>query len=159
MDHHRGSERRRTCLLNKGKIKVQALGKLKEILQQNAPSGKGIKNLGEGAFEVNIEDAVLDNIILKPKDMGALRLSFISNDADHIAKGFAINVTQIASKDGTDHIIGGQTFVFGQVQGFGTSPAPAKGIDLLWHWWYWTLPILLFLPIAYFYFRQKLRER
>jgi hypothetical protein len=142
-------------LLNKGKIKVEALGKLKEILKRNPPSGKGIESTGEGIFEVRMDGAVLDNITLQPKDMGAFIMNFIAGSADVTGKGFAVNFTQIENKNGTDHIIGGQTFVFGQVKGFGTSPSAAHAPILMWHWWYWILIILIVLLLFLWMMRKK----
>ena len=123
--------------LAKGKLVVTAKGKLIDYFKQNRISGNGIKETGQGTFEVTKDGAELDNIYLEPKEMGAFEMKFVPNNANDSLKGFAINFTQIEDLNGTDHIIGGQTFVFGQVKGFGTSMAgTTDGANSKWHWWY-----------------------
>lgn len=144
-----------SAFLGKGKLKVEAMGRLKEILKQNRISGDGIKETGDGTFEVLKEGAVLENIVLEPKDMGAFKIQFISDNGEKPEKGFALTFTQIEDLNGQDHIIGGQTFVFGSVAGFGTSPAGTGAANSFWHWWYWIILLLLLILIIFLIVRKK----
>lgn len=142
-------------LLNKGVIKVSVNGKLKEIFTQNRPAGEGIKVTGDGTFEVSKDGAFLDNIVLQPHDYGTMKLEFIPANKKDLGKGFAVTVTHIDITNGTEQIIGGQTFVFGKVKGFGTATAAETKPGFTWHWWYWILIALLLLLLLFLLRKKK----
>jgi hypothetical protein len=141
--------------LNKGKLRVEAEGKLKEILAQNRITGDGIKDIGNGVFEVEKDESILDNIYLDPKDMGSFKMTFTPNNPKETEKGFAINFTQIEDSNGVDKIMGGQTFVFGQVKGFGTSPGGNNSIFCNWPWWLWLLLIIIAILLLLAFLKKK----
>jgi len=143
-----------TGLLNKGIIRVTVNGKLKDIFKEYHPAGDGIKETGEGIFEVSKEGAVWDNVVLQPHEYGTMKMEFIPANKNSIERGFAVTVTHIDITNGAERILGGQTFVFGKVKGFGTATAIETKTGFTWHWWYWIL-IALFLLLLLFLLRKK----
>ncbi|HET6993444.1 MAG TPA: hypothetical protein VFI06_00620 [Chitinophagaceae bacterium] len=143
-------------LLTKGSLKLTVNGKLKDILLKNRLTGEGFKDQGNGIINITTEDGYLDNIPLEPKDFGTIKIEFVPNNAEEKFTGYAITVTQIDNTGGNDHIIGGQTAVFGKVKGFGTSTGKTQmggtGFGL---WWHWLLIILGVLLILWLLLRRK----
>ena len=144
-----------TGLLNKGVLRITVNGKLKDILKQSHPTGDGIKEVGEDRFEISKDGAVWDNVILQPHEYGTLKMEFIPASKKDRGKGFAVTVTHIDITNGTEQIIGGQTFIFGKVKGFGTATVAETGTGFIWHWWYWILIALLLLLIIFLIRKKK----
>ncbi|MES2002888.1 MAG: hypothetical protein V4450_00100 [Bacteroidota bacterium] len=113
-------------LLEKGFLNLSFEGKLKRILETQKISGTGFKQIDKGNFQVQREGGTLTGFILNPNDIGFIQIKYQPKDGNAKPKGFAITVTQIERINGIDKIIGGQTTVFGQVKGFGTSPGKPK---------------------------------
>ncbi|MFL5742609.1 MAG: ubiquitin-activating E1 FCCH domain-containing protein [Flavisolibacter sp.] len=134
-------------LLNRGVIRVTVDGNLKEILKNYRAEGQGIKQTGDGVFEISREGTVLDHILLPPHQYGTLKMQFIANDKNDLGKGFAITFTHSDVTTGTEQIVGGQTYVFGKVSGFQTNASEGKkGFE--WHWWYWLVIGLIVLVLV-----------
>ena len=142
-------------LLQKGKLRVTAGGKLLEALKKNPPAGEGIKDIGNGQFEIITEDAFIQHITLNAKDFGTLKIEYFPNDGNEKLTGYALTITQIEEKNGGEQILGGQTAVFGKVAGFGTSPGETATNNHHWPWWYWILIILAILVILGLLFKKK----
>lgn len=107
----------RKGLLNKGKLMVTPSGKLSGMLQKGK-MGRGIRQTERGSFEVRMDGAVINNILLNPKEFGILKIQFLPDNKE--ATGYAIRVIQLKEINGISQMVGGQTFVFGRVKGFGT---------------------------------------
>jgi hypothetical protein len=139
-------------LLDKGILRVTAGGKLKAILDKSRQAGEGIRNTGDGRFEIVKDGGFLQGIPLEPKDYGTLELTFVPNQVNEKMTGYAITVTQLDQATGGDRIVGGQTFVFGMVKGFGTSPG---GGARHWPWWYWLVLALIVIVLLLLWRRKK----
>lgn len=113
-------------LLKSGTLKITARGNLAEVFRQNRLAGDGAKSTSDGAYQIVNDGGFLQGISLKPKDYGALEIVFIPNNRDEKMKGYAVTITQFAQVAGADRIVGGQTFVFGTVKGFGTGSGPRR---------------------------------
>lgn len=105
---------------SKGLLRVFTSGKLQAMLQKNKASGKGIKDKGNGAFDILEDGAFLDNVKLGAKEFSVLKFLFIPDNADQNTEGYAITVVEIDRSGSHERIVGGQTAVFGKVKGFGT---------------------------------------
>ena len=140
-------------LLDKGTLKVTAGGKLKDILKQNRLMGEGIKDNGDGTFQIVKDGGFVQNIPLEPRDFGTLEIVFVPNNAGEKMTGYAVTVTQLEEVNGVDRLVGGQTAVFGTVKGFGTSPGGATTGH--WPWWYWLLLVILILFVLLLWWRKK----
>jgi hypothetical protein len=112
-----------------------------------------------GEFLMKEPGLGLEHLILAPGETFACVLAYTPADS---AQGYAITATQYALEDGGERIVGGQTFVFGQVKGFpvakasagpGDHPATYWGLPL----WVWLLilGLLLLLLILFFVLRKK----
>jgi hypothetical protein len=134
-------------LLNKGILRVTPGAKLKTILKDQRLNGDGIKDLGDGTYQILSDGGSLKNIPLAAGDWATLDITFVPNNTGEKLKGYAIRVTQIEQANGSERLVGGQTFVFGQVKGFGTAPG-GKGSQSHWPWWYWLLLLLLIILIV-----------
>jgi hypothetical protein len=139
-------------LLNKGILKVTPGAKLKAILRDHRLNGDGMKDGGDGSFQIVKDGGTLENIPLDPKEWGTLDILYVPNNAAEGLKGYAIRIAQIDTTTGTDRIVGGQTFVFGQVKGFGTS---SGGGTAHWHWLLLLLIILLIILVFLWWLRKK----
>jgi hypothetical protein len=145
-----------TVLLDKGTLKITPGARLREILKQNRPTGEGYKDAGDGTFQIVKDGGFLQNIPLEPGVFATLEVVFVPNNPAEQLKGYAIRVTQVDQTTGTDRIVGGQTFVFGAVQGFGTSgggSAGGAGTTGHWPWWWWLLALLILLIILWLLWR------
>jgi hypothetical protein len=141
-------------LLDKGTLKITPGPKLREILKQNRPTGEGYKDAGDGTFQLTKEGGFLGNIPLEPGVFAPLEVVFVPNNPAERLTGYAIRVEQVDQTTGTDQIVGGQTFVFGMVQGFGTSGGGGAGGTLgHWPWWWWLLALLVLLIILWLLWR------
>ncbi len=129
------------ALLDRGTLKVTIGEKLRTIFRRNRPSGAGFKETGEDTFQVVKEGGYLQNISLEPNEYGTLDIEYLPNNADEKLKGYAITTTQFDQTTAAERIVGGQTFVFGIVKGFGTSVGGA-GIAGRCPWWCWLLVLL-----------------
>ena len=138
-----------TGLLNKGRLTVEAVGKMRGILKEL--SGKGVTKNDNG-FEVFANNATVQGIALQPKEIGALNMLFTPNADTKIGKGYAVVVTQIEDVNGTERIVGGQTFVFGQVKGFG--PPNSNSFWCHYMWWFISFFILLLLIIIWYAYKR-----
>jgi len=139
-------------LLDKGILRVTARGKLKAILEKSRQAGEGIRNTGDGTFEIVKDGGFLQGVPLEPKDYGTLEITFVPNQVNEKMTGYAITMTQSDLATGGDRIVGGQTFVFGMVKGFGTSPGGGAGH---WPWWYWLLLALIVIVLLLLWRRKK----
>ncbi|HZV11902.1 MAG TPA: hypothetical protein VFA55_01710, partial [Candidatus Kapabacteria bacterium] len=142
------------ALPNKGMLRVTATGKLKDILKQRSQTGEGIKDVGDGVFEITQDGGTLQNVALDPKAFGTLQAQFVPTNPNDKLTGYAVTLTQLEDIGGTEHIIGGETSVFGVVAGFGTSSGGGVSGGMHWPWWYWLI-ILLILLVLYMLFRPK----
>jgi hypothetical protein len=141
--------------LDKGTLKITVGGKLKEILKQNRIEGEGIKDAGDGTFNITKDGGYVQNIHLQPKDFGTLKIEFVPNNTNDKLESFAINFTQLATENGIDRVIGGETFVYGNVQGFGTSPGGGGSGSFHFPWWGYLLIALLLLIIIIMFLKRK----
>jgi hypothetical protein len=142
-------------LLDRGTLKVTPGEKMKAIFRQNRPTGEGFKGASDDTFQIVKEGGFLQNIPLEPNEYGTLNVAYVPNNADEKLKGYAITTTQLEQTNATERIVGGQTFVFGAVKGFGTS---AGGAAIAWHcpWWCWLLLLgILILLLLLFLLRKK----
>jgi hypothetical protein len=114
------------ALLKNGTLKITARGKLAEVFRQNRLAGDGAKSASEGDYQIVKDGGFLQGVSLKPNDYGVLEIVFIPNNRAEKMKGYAVTITQFAQVAGADRIVGGQTFVFGTVKGFGTSSGPRR---------------------------------
>jgi hypothetical protein len=143
------------ALPNKGTLRVTATGKLKDILKQRSQNGDGVKDVGDGVFEITQDGGTLQNVALDPKAFGTLQAQFVPTNPGDKLTGYAVTLTQLEDVGGVEHVIGGETAVFGAVAGFGTSGgggAVTGGGHM--PWWYWLI-ILLILIILFMLFRPK----
>jgi hypothetical protein len=134
-------------LLDKGFLRVTPGAKLKTKLRDHSLTGEGLKDGGDGTFQIVKDGGSLQNVALEPQEWGTLDIVYVPNNAAESIKGYAIRIAQIDTTTGTDRIVGGQTFVFGQVKGFGTS---SGGGTAHWPWWYWLLLLIILLIILVF---------
>jgi hypothetical protein len=145
-------------LLDRGTLKVTLGEKLKAISRQNRLTGEGLKEGKNATFQIVKDAGFLQNIPLEPKEYATLDVAYVPNNAGEKSKGYAITVTQLeqANGTGTDRIVGGQTFVFGTVTGFGTSGGGAA-IAGHWSWWCWWLlaAIFILLVLLVLWMRKK----
>jgi hypothetical protein len=143
-------------LLDKGTLRINPSARLKEILKQNRPTGEGFRDAGDGTYQINKEGGFLQNISLDPGVFAPLEVVFVPNNPAERLAGYAIRVEQVDQTGGTDHLIGGQTLVFGTVQGFGTSGGGGEGGGGTlghWPWWWWLLALLILLIILWLLWR------
>jgi hypothetical protein len=117
--------------------------------------------LGEDGSALLKEPGVgLEHLILEPGETLACALAYTPDRAN---EGYAINVVQYALEESGERIVGGQTFVFGQVKGFpvavaqpgdGPSASPTYWGLPLWIWLL-ILGLLILLLILFLIFRKK----
>ena len=132
----------------------QALAKL-----HNSDYNRDLVQLAKDGVALLKEPGVgLENVLLEPGETLTCALAY----TPLAREDYAINVVQYALEDGGERIVGGQTFVFGQVKGFpvakasagpGDHPATYWGLPL----WVWLLilGLLLLLLILFFVLRKK----
>lgn len=132
----------------------QALAKL-----HNSDYNRDLVQLAKDGVALLKEPGVgLENVFLEPGETLTCALAYTPLSRED----YAINVVQYALEDGGERIVGGQTFVFGQVKGFpvakasagpGDHPATYWGLPL----WVWLLilGLLLLLLILFFVLRKK----
>jgi len=140
-------------LFDKGMIKVTPTGKLKEALRQNPAKGEGIKQNADGTLLITQQGAELEGITLNPQDFGVFKIEYVPSIKNDKMKGFAIRFTQMAEEDSTQRVIGGQTFVYGQVAGYQTEPRGGGGF---WEcWWWWILLIAIVVGVIIWIWKKK----
>jgi hypothetical protein len=87
----------------------------KGTAQEKLLGHRELENLGDGAFRVINVSLPIENIRLEPGEMMNVQAEFVTEER---LKGGALTVTQSNQTGGLVNIIGGQTFVYGQVAGF-----------------------------------------
>jgi hypothetical protein len=98
----------------------------------------------------NIESGI-DNITLAPDETASFTLDYIANPTD----SYAVRVIQYAKEINGERLIGGQTFVKGQVNGFPIKPSnpdgqpPVNSDAPKQRWWWLLLVVILILLILY----------
>ncbi|SEQ40313.1 hypothetical protein SAMN04488038_10667 [Solimonas aquatica] len=90
------------------------------LLEQLAGAHHALEAPYPGIYQLRDPKRGLPQLRLAPGETQSLTLSYVLEKA---VKGFAIRVTQYALEGETRTIIGGQTFVFGEVAGFTSLPA------------------------------------
>jgi hypothetical protein len=137
-----------------GTLHVTPGQKLKDLLHGGPITGDGIKDRGDGTFDVIQKDATIRNIALAPNEFATLDIAFVPNNPSQKMEGLAVRITQLADVGGADRIIGGQTLLFGKVKGFNekqpaggaVSPTPQPNPQPQTHWpWYWWLILVLII--------------
>jgi hypothetical protein len=105
---------------------------------------------GEGSVALpNIESGI-DNITLAPGETASFTLDYIANPTD----SYAVRVIQYAKEISGEQLIGGQTFVKGQVKGFPIKSStpddrPSDSNYQPKQPWWWLLLIILVLLMLY----------
>ena len=90
-------------------------------------------------------DVGIGNLILAPGETVAFTVDYVPVTP---LDAYAVRVIQFAEKAGQETLIGGQTFVCGQVSGFPIKP-PSKGKSKCWCWW-WLLLLLVILLLLFY---------
>jgi hypothetical protein len=110
-----------TSLFDRGTLHITLDDRLRRVLRQQGRSGDGIRALRNGEFAVLKSGATLRDIPLRPNQYGMLTMTFVPNDPNERPTGYAIRVTELEGLAGRERIIGGQTMVFGSVNGINES--------------------------------------
>jgi len=147
-------ERGNPDLFGNGIIKIKPGKKLLEKFKKNPPSGEGIKINRDGTIDVTGQNTVLKNIELEPKEFGILNIAYVPDNPKEIGRGYAINLTQLATLSDQDEVIGGQTFVYGDVDGFQTQPDDDSG-GFHCSIWCWVFIIIVLLLLFIWWLRRK----
>jgi len=138
------------ALLQHGMLKITPVGAMKEFMK-TAAARDGVRDLGDGTFGVSANDAVLEGIVLPPKQFGRVELTFVPAAGAPALTGAAFRVTQIEQTAAGDRTIGGQTMVFGTVKGFNTSSGTGSRH---WPWWLWVLIAIIIIVLLLLLFRK-----
>ncbi len=140
--------------LEHGYIHVKPIGKLLAAFKKNPPKGYGIIQNEDGTILIKEKGGYIDNINLAPKEFGIINLSYNTKEQQKLGKGYAINFTQLAKdENGEDKIIGGQTFVYGAVDGIQTQPDGIQ--ERSCPIWYWLILILLIILIIWWLLKRR----
>jgi len=132
----------------KGILKLRPGNKLIEKFKNNPPNGEGITVNRDGTIDITGQNTVLNNIELEPKEFGILNIEYVPDNPKEIGRGYAINFTQLANLSDRDIVIGGQTFVYGDVDGFQTQPdGDSDGFHCSIWCWVFIIVVLLLLVI------------
>jgi hypothetical protein len=143
-------------LLNKGVLKLTIGGKLKDILLKNGITGEGFKDEGNGVMNIEKDGGFLNNIVLDPRDFGTVKMEYIPTNREEKLAAYAITIIQLETTDTTEHIVGGQTAVFGKVKGFSTGTGGGNGhAQGFGRWWHWALILLIILLLGWLLLRRK----
>ncbi|MEP2936706.1 MAG: hypothetical protein ABJM06_10115 [Gilvibacter sp.] len=142
-------------LFERGRIRVTPVGQMEAYFKENPPKGRGIKLNNDGTIDVFEQGATINDVLLDPKTFGLLNMAYFPDENQEVGKGYAIDFTQVADNAGQEEVIGGQTFVFGQVAGFLTQP---DGDSKPWFncpWWCWVIIIIIIIIIIWWLRRKK----
>jgi hypothetical protein len=99
----------------KAKVVVRAEGKALERLRESRFHEERLLYLGEGRFHLLDLERGLENIHLEPSETLPFTVEFTPEEE---VRDFAIRVIQYLDRDGSQKVVGGQTFVVGEVEGF-----------------------------------------
>jgi hypothetical protein len=130
-----------------GSVLISVTGSSLEVLRRSSIGE--VLNAEKPVALPNIESGI-DNITLAPDETASFTLDYIANPTD----SYAVRVIQYAKEAGGERLIGGQTFVKGQVKGFPIKPStpddlPSDSSYSPKQPWWWLLLIILVLLILY----------
>jgi hypothetical protein len=105
----------RPVTANTGKLFISPIGAALEWLRQQQPDTRFLEAVDDGLYRVVDPATGIPRVVLKPGDVLPFHLSYVPRRK---SKGFVVRVTQFSLEDDTRKVLGGQTFVAGQVKGF-----------------------------------------
>ena len=81
----------------------------------------GVERRDEHDEPIRLHDleAGIDRVRLKPGETLAFIADYVPGRSVAAERGYALRVSQFVKEDGGERLVGGQTFVYGQVEGFG----------------------------------------
>jgi hypothetical protein len=120
---------------------ITAQGAALEKLRDQYADRVHVDDMGRGTFHVVDAATGIPRLDLRPGNVLPFALEYVP---DREAKGYAIRAILFSLEGASRRIIGGQTFVVGEVEGFTKRPKRRPRSS----WWLWVIAIVLLLLLT-----------